>query len=311
MKEYYNIVCVADEGYAQHTAVMLCSLFENNKDKSFRVFLFTNALKEYTTEWLQALCKKYHSHIEVITIADEGIKDLPIGQWTTMMYYKLFMPTILPKEIERCLFLDVDMVINDNVTPLYHWDLQGSIIAAAEDIPDCVAIKERIGLSQEDIYINSGVMVCDLRKWRQMEAQKPIFDFVRNVSSRIINEQDVLAIYFKGLITLLPIRWNMVTFYYFREPKIFPKYLPFLADSKKNPGIIHFAAPIKPWFRDCQHPFRYLYKYFLEKTDWGDNYVFPYWEKLTRRQRINKIIKNFLNRYGFMKDSIYTVPVRK
>lgn len=307
MNEPYNIVCVADEGYAQHTAVMLCSLFEKNKDKSFRVFLFTDSMKEATIEKLQVLCKRYHSHIEVISITDDGIKDLPIGQWTTMMYYKLFIPTILPKDINRCLFLDVDMVINDDIGPLYNWDLHSSIIAAAEDIPDCIAIKARLGLSQEDIYINSGVMVCDLVKWRKMEELKPIFDFVRSVSGRIINEQDVLALYFKNLMSLLPIRWNMVTFYYFRKPKIFPKYLSDLAKSKKDPGIIHFAAPIKPWFRDCQHPFKSLYRYYLIKTEWGNSIRFPYWEKLTKKQRVNKTIKNFLNRYGFMKDPLYTI----
>jgi len=257
------------------------------------------------------MCEKYHSRIDILTISDNEIKDLPVGQWSTMMYYKLFMPVILPRFVERCLFLDVDMIINDDIDSLYHWNLQGHVIAATEDIPDCVVIKERIGLNKDDLYINAGVMVCDIVKWREMETEKPIFDFIRTVANRIVNEQDVLALYFKGLITLLPIRWNMVTFYYFREPKIFPKYQSELQAGKRDPGIIHFAAPIKPWFRDCQHPFKYLYKYFLKKTVWGGNYVFPYWENLTWRQRVNKVVRKFLNKYGFIKDPLYLVPLSK
>lgn len=35
----FNIVCISDEAYAQHTAVMLASLFDTNREKKFR-FLY-------------------------------------------------------------------------------------------------------------------------------------------------------------------------------------------------------------------------------------------------------------------------------
>lgn len=59
------------------------------------------------------------------------------------MYLKLFIPQLLPADAGRCLFLDVDMIINADITELYHMDLSGKIIAAAEDMPDCVYIKKR------------------------------------------------------------------------------------------------------------------------------------------------------------------------
>lgn len=294
----FNIVCVSDESYVQHTAVMLCSLFETNRGKSFNIFLLTNGIKEESAGRLNELCRKYDSHIDIITIDDKDIKDLPVGQWSTMMYYKLFMPTVLPQDADRCLFLDVDMIINDDIETLYHWDLKGTVIAAAEDMPDCIQIKDKIGLKPEDLYINSGVMVCDLAAWRKMEEAHPIFDFVHSVKDIIINEQNVIALYFRNHLTLLPIRWNMVTFYYLRVPKIFPKYLSELREAQHHPGIIHFACPIKPWFKDCTHPFRHLYKHYLTKTVWGNEYVFPYGEQLTPRQRFNKKIKNLLKHIG-------------
>ena len=306
MNNVYNIVCVANEGYAQHTAVMLCSLFETNKDKSFSVFLFTNGFGAESSKRLQTMCEKYHSKINILAMSDNEIKDLPVGQWNTMMYYKLFMPVMLPKECERCLFLDVDMIINDDIQTLYNWDLNGNIIAAAEDIPDCDEChKPRLGLIQSDAYINSGVMVCDLNAWREKEAATPIFDYVKTISDIIMNEQDVIALYFKNEITILPIRWNMTTFYFMRVPKIFEKYLPQLQEAKRNPGVIHFAAPIKPWFKDCTHPYGKLYKKYLKQTDW-DEWTFINWENLTPKQRISKKIKNFFNELGLLKDPLYT-----
>lgn len=307
----YNIVIVSDEGYVQHAAVMLTSLFETNKDKRFSIYLLTNGVSETSVSRLNCLCQAYKSIITILNLEQLSstlsisLAELPVGQWTTMMYYKLFIPTVLPKSEKRCLFLDVDMIINSDIEELYNWDLQDNVIAAAEDMPDCVKIKERIGLPQEALYINSGVMVCDLNRWRQLEAERPIFEFVKQVSDQIVNEQDVIALYFKDKLILLPIRWNMVTFYFLRVPKIFDKYLPELREAQRHPGIIHFAAPVKPWYRDCTHPYRKLYKrYFRKYAEIIDvaperMWDFPYGEKLTNRQRFNKRVKSILKIVGF------------
>lgn len=301
----YYIVIVSDESYTQHAAVMLCSLFETNPDKIFAIYFFTIDISKEGQQHLSQLCEKYKSTISFIVCPIEKISDLPIGQWNIIMYLKLFMPQLLPTSIERCLFLDVDMIINSDIAKLYHTDLSNNVIAATEDIPDCIKHKQRIGLQQDDLYINSGVMVCDLSKWRIMEQKQPIFDFTHTIASKILNEQDVIALYFKNNIKTLPIRWNMVTFYYMRKPKIFNKYLPQLKEAKRNPGIIHFACPIKPWFRDCNHPFGYTYRRYLEHTPWYMNNSFPFFERLTPRQRFNKYIKNILNKLGILQYADY------
>ena len=302
----YYIVCVSNEDYVQHTAVMLCSLLETNRDKSFQVyFLTTGILKESACKH-SVLCCKYGNTFVIRNCATNDIIDLPVGQWNIIMYLKLFIPHVLPLEVERCLFLDVDMIINADIKSLYEIDLQNKVLAAAEDIPDCVTYKSRLHLQVEDLYINSGVMVCDLLQWRTMELQRPIFEFVRTVADKINNEQDVIAMYFKGKITSLPIKWNMTTFYFRRQPKIFNKYLPQLIDARKAPGIIHFACPINPWFRDCQHPYKILYKRYLLMTDWKE-YKFPIFEQMTAWGRTKRIVRNFLNCVGVMNDAGYNI----
>lgn len=309
----YSIVLVANEGYVQHAAVMLCSLFETNKCKEFDIYLLTDGISEKSESRLQKLCTRYNSRLIVKLPEQElsgflgiNLKELPVGQWNTMMYYKLFMPVMLPKECERCLFLDVDMIINDDIQTLYNWELNGSIIAAAEDIPDCdESHKPRLGMAQSDIYINSGVMVCDLRAWRKKETVTPIFDYVKTISDIIINEQDVIALYFKGELTLLPIRWNMTTFYFMRVPKIFGKYLSELPEAKRNPGIIHFAAPIKPWYRDCTHPYRGKYHHYLKLSGWPPM-PFAYFNKLSEIERLKYNIHWLLNYFSIEKNPYYT-----
>ena len=286
----------------QHTGVMLCSLFVTNRDKLFNVYFLTIGISEESEKKLTEMCQSYGANFHVNNCTIDSIGDLPIGQWNAIMYLKLFIPEVLPVNIERCLFLDVDMVINADIDLLYSIDLEDKVLAAAEDVPDCIGYKSRLGLSFDNCYINSGVMVCELRRWRKMEQKYPIFDFTRSVVDIIQNEQDVIAMYFKNNIKLLPIKWNMTTFYFRRSPMIFDKYRPQLREAKLNPAIIHFACPIKPWFRDCNHPLGYLYLYYLCLTPWANaGRKLPIYEKLTPRQRFNKHIKNILNRIGILR----------
>lgn len=285
---------------------MLCSLFENNTNKDFNIYLLTTGIKETTENRLQNLCKQYHAKLICKPYSTNELLNLPVGQWNTIMYLKLLIPQLLPNDVDRCLFLDVDMIINADIKPLYNINLNDAIIAAVEDMPDCIKIKDRLGLKQKDAYINSGVMVCDLKKWRELEKKRPIIDFTKSVSNIITNEQDVIALYFKRIILFLPIKWNMTTFYFMRKPKIFEKYLPELKEARKNPGVIHFACPIKPWFKDCQHPYKRLYKLYLKKTPWKD-YKFPIFENMTIWGRTKRNIRNRLNRVGLIKDELYCI----
>lgn len=306
---HYNIVIVSNEGYIQHAAVMLVSLFTMNKDKHFVIYLLTDGITNATEDKLREVCDAHQADLKVIKCGIDNLGDFPVGQWNPIMYFKLLIPQLLPSTEKRCLFLDVDMVIHDDITSLYEWNLGDKVIAAAEDMPDCVAFKPRLGLKDTDLCINSGVMVCDLEKWRLMEQKQPIMAYATNIISIIVNEQDVLACYFRDKIALLPIRWNMTTFYFNRKPKIFLKYLPELEAAKRFPGIIHFAAPIKPWFKDCQHPYRKLYKKYLKLTPWR-NYQFPIYEQLSKWGRIKKTMRNWLNRNGMMKDCGFTPPIK-
>lgn len=300
----YNIVCVSDESYAQHAAVMLCSLFETNKHKHFTIYFLTTSLCDITKQRLTSLCSSHNSSISFCQFSADELSDLPIGQWNTIMYFKLLMPYVLPQSEGRCLFLDVDMIINDDIDELYNTDLQGNAFAATEDIPDCIIHKQRLGLSQQDVYINSGVMVCDLTEWRRRYAAEKIIDYARKISNIIINEQDVLVLYFKNSIKILPIKWNMVTFYFERVPRIFDKYKCELKEARRNPGIVHFACPIKPWYKDCQHPYKSLYKKYLRMTEWK-NYKFMIFENMTVWGRTKRIIRIFLNSVGIIKDDSY------
>lgn len=309
----YNLLCIADENYAQHAAVMLCSLLETNRDKTFRVFLMTFQMQEETKRRLHEVVESRGSELTIIEDSYEhaGLESLKcdtgVKAWNPIMYLKLLIPQYVPQEVERFLFLDVDIVVNHDITPLYNIGLRGNILAACEDYEFCGVHKSRLGFPEDELYVNSGVMVVDLKAWRSKQAVQPMFEFLQERKDIIHDDQDAFALYCRGQIMLLPTnQWNATTFFFERRPRILPKYLPEVEAVRNTPYIIHFCEPIKPWFRECKHPYRKLYRKYLDMTPWrtrrlppcGEAYGRPVWQYT---------VKYWLNAIGLREDEMMMI----
>lgn len=310
----YNIVCIANEAYAQHSAVMLTSLFHQNPQKSFRIFLMTNTMTENTKKRLKHVVE---SHGELYFLEDDyynsGItmlkSETSTKSWNSIMYLKLLIPQKIPVDVERFLFLDVDMIINHDIDELYNTDLDGYILAACDDYKYQQAHRDRLGLKEIDEYINSGVMVIDLKAWREKEKQCPMIEFLEGYKDVLNNDQDGFALYFRGEIKLLPNKWNVTTFYFEQTPRILDKYLLEVNELRSQPYIIHFCEPIKPWFADCKHPYQNLYKKYLKQTPWS-NYKFPFFMSPLSVKYWRSELKYWLNRCGIRKDEMNLISLK-
>lgn len=310
----YNIVCIANEAYAQHTAVMLASLINQNLQKFFRIFLMTYTMSENTKQKLQQVVKGHGElHILEDDYTDSEIMALKsetsTKSWNSIMYLKLLIPQKLPTDVERFLFLDVDMIIYHNIEELYHTNLKGCILAACDDYKYQQAHRSRLGLKKTEEYINSGVMVVDLTAWRKKEKQCPMIKFLEGYKEILNNDQDGFALYFRGEIKLLPNKWNVTTFYFEQSPRILDKYLPEVNELRHHPFIIHFCEPIKPWFADCKHPYRYLYKKYLKQTPWVD-YHFPFFIHPLSVKFWRNEAKYWLNRWNIRRDEMALVSLK-
>lgn len=310
----YNIVCIADEAYAQHTAVMLVSLFDKNRQKKFNVFLMTYTMMEETKQKLLQVVKGHgelhileddYANSEIMTLKSE----VSTKAWNPIMYLKLLIPQKLPADIERFLFLDVDIIINHDIEELYHTDLNGFTFAACDDFKFQEAHRNRLGIKYTEEYINSGVMVVNLKAWRKKEKRCPMAKFLKAYKEVLNNDQDGLAIYFRKEIKLLSNKWNVTTFYFEQNPRVLDKYLPEVEEMRNHPYIIHFCEPIKPWFADCKHPYRSLYRKYLLRTPWA-NYKFPYFNPFLSIKFWKCELKYWLNRWGIRREGMALVALK-
>ena len=308
-----NIVFITDDNYCQHAAVMLESLLQTNGECQFVFYCLSFSLKLGNKEKLSAICNK-GSKIIFIEIKDDlgFLKKLETGadikQWNPIMYLKCFMHLLLPISVDRLLFLDVDMVINHDIGELYKIDLKENIIAGVEDWKYSYLHKRRIGLDENGNYINSGVMIIDVTKWRDLEEKCRMENFLLANKDIIINDQDALALYFKDKIAYIDQRWNVTSYWFEKKPRILDKYLGQLDDIRRNPYIIHFCEPIKPWFKECRHPYAYLYKKYLRLTPWS-NYLYPTCGSHFGKPAWRYLVKQWLNDIGLRNDDWAMVKV--
>lgn len=307
----YNIVCIADEGYAQHTAVMLASLVDHNRDKHFRVFLLSPDMSATSAAKLQSVLDANGSALCLINNDGKsfGIDRLETSTWNAVMYLKTFLPQLLPSDVERCLFMDVDMIVRHDIAPLYSLPLHGCLLAGCEDNVNSMGLKLHLGLAPTEKYINSGVMVVDVKAWREEEKRRPMADFLQSHAHLIVNDQDAIALYFKGLIRYITdLRWNAVTFAFQRFPRVMPCYYDQLEAVRQNPYIVHFCEPVKPWYRECRHPYGSLYRSYLEQTPWRGAQL-PSCGTLYGHTMLWYRVCCWLNRIGLRRDYWYETPL--
>ena len=118
---------------------------------------------------------------------------------------------------------------------------------------------------EEDIYINSGVMVMNLKELRRHQNIKDVFKFIeKNEKYLILPDQDVISgLYSSKILPLDPYVYNMterlLAFKRVNKLNVNIKWI------KENTVIIHYCGRNKPWKENYKGRLNKFYlKYYNE-----------------------------------------------
>lgn len=190
-------------------------------------------------------------------LSENSLQGLPVrGHFVPHVYARILAPRLLPKEVDRYLYLDGDLLLLDDIQALWNTDLQGAVIGAVTDMavplvssPMGLRLFRELGFKTQDPYFNAGVMVVDVAAWRQHETGQRALDYLHRHSKAVnLLDQDALNAVLRGLWKPLDLRWNLISGlagrpFFMAENFDGEEYRHALAD----PGIIHFAGLLKPW----------------------------------------------------------------
>ena len=263
--EQKSIVFVADNNYILQFLVTLQSLLDNNNE-NFTIFLITCELSEENKQHLTKWENNNFTKINILQIDSSELDWLKCMErtWSRFMFLKLYIPYLVPKDIKKIIYLDVDMLIVDNITNLFNINMNDYALAAVEDTPDCIQHKKRCNIPENSPYINSGVMILNLEMWRQAAENDLFWSFIKeNYKKFAINDQDVINYVFQNKIKTIPLRFNVTNHCFGFKPNVLPYHKKQLKAVYQHPAIIHFTNWNKPWIKGNYH----LYKKQWQETE--------------------------------------------
>ena len=100
-----NIVYNINEYYLKYLLVHLNSLFSNNPNSEFKIFILSDDLKITSKNKLISFTKNHNSEIEFIKIDFHIFEKYPTSnKWPSAIYYRLLLNKILPDNIDKILY---------------------------------------------------------------------------------------------------------------------------------------------------------------------------------------------------------------
>jgi len=256
--------------YYPHLAVAMASLILNNQANRLDLHLITGA---HTDEQERRVRDSLPLHPDLsLRLHNFSWEGRP--QWHTSFhitreaYMRFFAPEILAPEVRRLIYLDSDLIVLNDLKPLWRKDLGGRPVAGVSD-PFGASRRRTLGMPSEAPYVNSGVLLLDLDIWRAEQLCERLISYVEREGDRLLfHDQDALNAVLYRSIALLDPRWN-VQAKMLRPPRSRPDLrTPAILAAVQAPAIIHYTSASKPWLFAAATPAKRLYRHYQQRTAW-------------------------------------------
>ncbi len=246
-----HIGFVVDNGYVKYMSVVIASILKNSKtDEDFCFHVInegsiteTNKKKINKLKKIKNFDIKYYAqstelHHEQRT---DTRADIPM-----VTNYRLMISSIL-KDIDKIIFMDADLIVTDSFSELYNTNIDDYYMASCPWPPEAQDKKYNHSISLPDnvLYCNTGVMLANLKKWREDNIEQKLFaDEQKHRGIYRFYDQCIFNITFCEKTLYLNQKWNF-------RPGIWNNKILEKQDEYKDaflsPVVIHWADPVKPW----------------------------------------------------------------
>mgnify|MGYP003478322048 FL=1 len=237
-----------DDSYAPFLAVALNSAIKNSDpQRNYKAIVLYQDLGADNISRLQSLqTENFKIELMPIRANMEALDDrmsnrLRCDYFTLTIYFRLFIPSMFP-QYDKGIYIDSDVVLTDDIAKLFDIDIGENYIGACNDlsivdIPPLVAYTEKaVGVNAKE-YINSGVLLMNLKKMRDDDLEGHFLALLNKYHfDSIAPDQDYLNAMCNGKIYYLEEKWDTMP----NDAK------PMLTET----SLIHYNLFSKPWCYD-------------------------------------------------------------
>jgi len=267
MNNKISVIVASDNHYAILIAALLKSIDVNHKTgEHIDFYIIDDNISRSVKQRLNSIADPSRITLKWIDKRKAYPTDvnLPLDNsgFPPTVYLRVFSPYVVDEQLDKLLYLDVDTIVQDDISKLWHTPLGDYTVAAAQDVGKTVSCEwggipnyKELGLDADTMYFNSGVLLINPKKWR-----------AEGISAKVIqalsdHKKHVRLADQYGLNVVLANRWMQLD----------PRWNWFAFAKHEHPFIVHFLD-IKPIFKSYNSQPEYkdeFYRY-LSMTPWKD-----------------------------------------
>lgn len=251
---HLDIVFCINDRYVPFVSVSIKSIADNNKSEKVRVHILTdNITKKSRNRLLSEFSDSDNPEIIFYYIDDSSLQGLQA--WSKYTWYRLLLPSVLPADIDKVLYLDTDTLICGKLTDLFATDITNYAVAGVIDpIHFHDEAYLRCAYPSEKGYLCAGVLLVNLDFWRKNQLQKTLLEWAHRHPDIKFHDQDCINTVCQDHKLFLPLKYGVIDAL-FSEEKIYTSTcLDEIEESISHPVIIHYAGKA-PWFKDAADHF--------------------------------------------------------
>lgn len=288
-----NVVYSTSDAYSEIAGISIVSLFENCKDlEEINTYIIDMGISDRNKKRLEELAEHYSRKLyflEQLNIEKLAGTHIDVGRWHISTFSRLFLLHVLPEEVKKVIYIDCDMIIRHSLKELWEMDMEGTWVMSADDCRGKL-YRTNIGIPENSIYTNNGLMVIDLEAWNENNVETMFIDFIKKYNGDITYmDQGVLNGVLQPLkkVKLLPISYNAQTACYdlgydglqvCRDP-VWAYAKEEFEKGIEDPVIVHFTtcflSGTRPWMIGDKHRYQPEFIQYRNMTGWKDE---PLWK---------------------------------
>ena len=251
-KERLNIMLLIDNNYVYYSLPFIYSIIKNNFNwASIYFYVVSDNLNPYYKDYIINFTKSYEAEIEICYVDSSLFNGLKSSQrYPALLYYKLVPHLVLPRNIDKTIFFDIDMICNGSLQELYNIVIDKYYFAMCYGLNSFKRQSLNLRDGVDSNYHNSGMMLINLKKLRNDNITiNTYLEYSRkNNQGNLLEEFFLNNMYYGKILSLMPYDYNFnpggrfMYSEYCNQMNITPKkviihYMPFGNDS----------PIVKPW----------------------------------------------------------------
>lgn len=259
------IVFACSENFVPYLSVAVQSIIDNaSPSRRYDVVVLTRDISPTSMITLTRQVTSPHVGIGFLDV-DAALGDIELphhGHFRPETYFRLLAPQLLPN-VDKAIYLDSDLIVDDDVAELYDTDVTGYPLAATRDADTIGQIdgydatvgpylRDELGMDDPHDYFQAGVLLMNLAELRRTVTPE---EFLALSTERMWRwlDQDVLNKVVNGRYVRVHMRWNyLMDWQHLRRTHIVASAPADVRaeyeEAAADPAIVHFAGPDnRPW----------------------------------------------------------------